>query len=312
MSILVTGSVAIDHLMTFKGRFGDIILPDKIHMLNVAFHVPSLRRTYGGCAANIAFNLKLLGEEPVIAATVGADFGAYGDWFDQYGITRDYVRELDDEMTAGAFITTDLDDNQIIGFHSGAMDRAHEIRLEQVERPYELGIVSPNGKRAMLEYGRGLKEHGIPVVIDPGQGIPQFNSDELVELITGASTYIVNDYEWELTLEKTGLDQRAISELAETVVVTLGEKGSRLTHAGETMLVPAVASDRVVDPTGCGDAYRAGYLFALSRGFSLHYAACLGSAMGSLLVERDGTQIPDFNLEVIMERYTKGFGAFPF
>jgi len=312
MSILVTGSVAVDHIMVFRGRFKDIILPDKIHMLNVAFHVPALRKTYGGCAANIAYCLKRLGGDPLIAATVGSDFSAYADWLDQNEIRRDYIRELADESTAGAFITTDLDDNQIIGFHSGAMDRAHEVTLDEIGEDFAFGIVAPNGKQAMLDYAAGLKAKGVHSVIDPGQGLPQFDREELVALLDGASTYIVNDYEWELTLERSELTAEDIGARVGTLIVTLGEKGCRVTQNGETRDLPSVAADQVIDPTGCGDSFRAGYLFGLERDLGLDVAVRLGSVMGFFMVERDGTQTLEVGLEGIRERYQGAFGAPPF
>ncbi|NNL86673.1 MAG: carbohydrate kinase family protein [Myxococcales bacterium] len=312
MSILVTGSVAVDYIMVFGGRFRDIILPDKIHMLNVAFHVPTLRKTYGGCAANIAFCLRRLGGEPLVAATVGNDFGSYAGWLDEQGIRRDYIRELADEATAGAYITTDLDDNQIIGFHPGAMDRAHEVRLEEIVEAFDFGIVSPNGKQAMIDYARGLKKRGVHTVIDPGQGLPLFDRAELTELLTDASTYVVNDYEWEMTQKTTELSEEEIASRVSTLIVTLGEKGARIRSGNETFEIPSVKADRVVDPTGCGDSFRAGYLFALEKGLPLETAGRLGSVMGSFMVERAGTQTIDADLAAIRTRYEKAFGTPPF
>ncbi len=312
MSILVTGSVAVDHIMVFGGRFRDIILPDKIHMLNVAFHVPTLRKTFGGCAANIAFCLRRLGGEPLVAATVGNDFGAYAEWLDKQGIRRDYIRELADEATAGAYITTDLDDNQIIGFHPGAMDRAHEVRLDEIDASFDYGIVAPNGKQAMVDYARELKARGAHTVIDPGQGLPLFDRSELTELLTGASTYIVNDYEWEMTQNTTGLSEDEIASRVTTLIVTLGEQGARIRSEGQTLSIPSVKADEVVDPTGCGDSFRAGYLFALEKGLSLEVAGQLGSVMGSFMVERAGTQTIDADLEAIRARYERAFGKAPF
>jgi adenosine kinase len=221
VAVLCTGSVAVDHIMVYRGRFRDVILPDRIHMLNVSFHVPVLRRSFGGCAANIAYHLRLLGEDPIVLATVGGDdFDAYAAWLDRHGIRRDHIVPLAGEATAGAYITTDLDDNQIIGFHPGAMDRAHEAPLERVKEPIEVGIVSPNGKRAMSELARGLKQRRVPTVIDPGQGLPLFERDELVELLDGADVFIVNDYEWSLTLSRSALTEedvlrRAVAQLPE-------------------------------------------------------------------------------------------------
>jgi adenosine kinase len=309
VALLCSGSVAIDHIMVFRGRFKDVILPDKIHVLNVAFHVPELRRSFGGTAANIAFNLRLLGEAPLVLATVGRDFEAYARWLDAHGIRRDAILELEGEVTAGAYITTDLDDNQIVGFHAGAMDRAHEVRVEAVAEPIELAIVSPNGKRAMLEHARALKARGVPTVIDPGQGLPLFGREELIELMTGADTYVVNDYEWSMTLETTGLGEAEIEERVGAVIVTLGERGSELRRGGERVAIPPVPVPQVVDPTGCGDAYRAGYLHGRRLGLSLEACARIGSVMGALLVEREGTQSLALAPGELRARYERAFGA---
>lgn len=311
MSILVTGSIAVDHIMVFRGRFKDVILPDHLHVLNVAFHVPELRTTYGGCAANVAFNLRLLGEEPILLGTVGRGFEDYAAWLDRHGVSRDWIRELEDEVTAGAYITTDLDDNQIIGFHPGAMDRAHEAPVAGVDAPYELGIVSPNGKRAMVEHARALKERGVATVIDPGQGLPLFDRDELIELLDGADTYVVNDYEWSLTRETTGLDEDAVAGRVDNLVITLGEKGSRLRRGDEVLEIPSVPAAQVVDPTGCGDAWRAGYLAGRRRGRPLETCARMGSLMGSLAVGRPGTQCLDFDPDGFRALYQGAFGAAP-
>jgi adenosine kinase len=309
MPVLVSGSVAIDHIMVFRGRFKDLILPQHVHSLNVAFHVPELRRTWGGCAANIAYHLRLLGEQPLVLATVGGDFEAYAAWLDGHGIRRDWIRSLPGEATAGAYITTDLDDNQITGFHPGAMERAHEVRVEDVSLPYELGIVSPNGKRAMVEHARALKARGVPAVIDPGQGLPILERDELVEMIEGASVYIVNDYEWSLTLERSGLDGDAVASRVGAVIVTQGERGSLLRRAGDVEEIPAVAAEQVVDPTGAGDAYRAGLLYGLVRGMPLERAARIGSLLGALQVAHPGTQNLRIDLASFRARFEREFGA---
>jgi adenosine kinase len=309
MAVLVSGSVAIDHIMVFRGRFKDLILPQHVHALNVAFHVPELRHTWGGCAANIAYNLRLLGDEPLVVATVGADFAAYAAWLDQHGIRRDWIRPLEGEATAGAYITTDLDDNQITGFHPGAMDRAHEVRIEDVSAPYSLGIVSPNGKRAMVQHARALKARGVPTVVDPGQGLPILEREELVEMIEGATIYIVNDYEWSLTLERSGLDGDAVAGRVGTVIVTQGERGSLLRRGADVQEIPAVAAEKVVDPTGAGDAYRAGLLHGIARGLPLEHAARIGSLLGALEVAHAGTQALQIDLASLRARFEREFGA---
>lgn len=310
MSVLCTGSVAVDHIMVYKGRFRDVILPDQLHMLNVAFHVPELKRSFGGTAANIAFNLRLLGADPLVLATVGGDdFAAYADWLDLHGLRRDFIRPLAGEATAGAYITTDLDDNQITGFHPGAMDRAHEASVDSVDAPYAFGVVSPNGKRAMIEHARALKAGDARSVIDPGQGLPLFDKAELIELLTGADIYVVNDYEWQLTQKTTDFHLEEVRERVGTLIVTGGEQGSTLHHDGVTTSIPVVAAAQLVDPTGCGDAFRAGLLQGLECGLDFESAARLGSVMGSFLAEHRGTQVTAFNADDVRERYRGAFGS---
>lgn len=308
MSILVTGSIAIDHIMVFRDRFRNHILPDKVHMLNVAFHVPELRKNFGGCAGNIAYNLRQLGADPILLGTVGQDFAEYAEWLDRHGIRRDRVLRLEDAFTAQAFITTDLDDNQITAFHPGAMDRAHEAGLDGVDEAYALAIVAPNGKRAMLEHAAGLKARGATLVMDPGQGLPQFDRDELVGLLDGAAIYVVNDYEWSLTLEKTGLDEAGVAARVGAIVVTRGEKGSWLRRGGERVEIPAVAPSAVTDPTGCGDAYRAGLLAGLARGLPLPTACRMGSLLGSYKVAVAGPQGLRLDLAGFRARFEREFG----
>jgi adenosine kinase len=309
MAVLVSGSVAIDHIMVFRGRFKDLILPQHVHALNVAFHVPELRRTWGGCAANIAYHLRLLGEEPLVVATVGGNFTEYAAWLDSHGIRRDWIRSLEGESTAGAYITTDLDDNQITGFHPGAMERAHEVRIDEVSVPFSHAIVSPNGKRAMVENARALKKRGTPTIVDPGQGLPIIEREELVEMIEGAAVYIVNDYEWSLTLERSGLDGDAVARRAGTVIVTQGERGSLIRRGADVVEIPSVAAERVVDPTGAGDAYRAGLLYGLVRGAPLEHGARIGALLGAMQVEHPGTQNLTFDRASFAARFEREFGA---
>jgi len=317
MSILVTGSVAIDHIMVFEDRFRNHILPDKVHMLNVAFLVPGMEKRYGGTGANIAFNLRALGDDPVLLATVGSDLGAYGDWLDLHGVRRDHIVTLSDTYTAQCFITTDLDNNQLTSFHPGAMDRAHEARLADVKAELSVGIVAPNGKQAMQDYAAQLKARGVKTVVDPGQGLPMFSGPELTELIDGAAVYVVNDYEWSMTLEKTGLDEDGVAERVGALIVTRGAEGSVVRRggrdlgvklAGDRVEIPAVAPEAVTDPTGCGDAYRSGVLHALAGDLPLETGARLGSLMGSLKVARSGPQSIDLDREAIAERFEQAFG----
>ncbi len=309
MSILVTGSLAIDHIMVFRDRFRNHILPDRIHMLNVSFFVPTLKRSFGGTAGNIAYYLRQLGADPIVLAAVGTDFGPYAEWLDCHGIRRTWILELPDAHTAQCFITTDLDDNQITAFHAGAMERAHEARLAAVEESIQLGIVSPNGKRAMQEYARELKQRGIPVVVDPGQQIPQFAAEELLELLAGAAVCVVNDYEWSLTLDKTGLSEAELAARVGACIITLGEKGSLLWEGGRRVPIPPVRAQQIVDPTGCGDAYRAGLLWGLAGGRALEESCHLGSLLGSLKVACEGPQGLSLDRAAFFERCERELGS---
>jgi len=318
MAVLVTGSVAFDTIMVMQESFRERILPDKIHILNVAFVVPDLEKRWGGTAGNIAYNVRRLDIEPLLLATAGRDFGPYAEWLDECGVRRDWIRILEDTFTAQAFITTDLEDNQITAFHPGAMDRAHEATLDSVDESYSAGIVGPNGKQAMIEHAKGLKERGIPCIVDPGQGLPLFDGPALLELMEGATVYVVNDYEWELTLQRTGEGESALLERVGAVIVTLGEKGSRLVRGGldgasllseARIEVPALKPARVVDPTGCGDSYRSGLLYAFEKGLSLDAGARLGSVMGSLKIENSGPQSIEKSKAEIAALYEREFGA---
>lgn len=317
MSVLVTGSVAIDQIMVFRDRFQNHILPHEIRSLNVSFLVPSLERRWGGTGANIAYNLRVLEIDPILLAAVGSDFGSYAAWMDRHGLRRNWIRVLDDCFTSQCFITTDLDDNQIISFHPGAMERAHEARLEDVDEEYGVGIVAPSGKRAMMEYARGLKQKGIPCVVDPGQQLPTFDAGELLEMIEGAAIYVVNDYEWALTKEKTGLGEDEIAERVGALIYTRGGRGSVVRRgAGDTQvvvngkrsLIPVVRAEKVVDPTGCGDAYRAGILYAVLEGLPLETGARMGSLLGSIKVGHPGPQSIEMDLPSFRERYRREFG----
>lgn len=308
MTILVTGSLALDHIMVFEDHFQNHILPDKIHILNVAFFIPSMQRCFGGTAGNIAYNLRQLGEDPLILAAAGSDFGSYAAWLDECGIRRDGIRILDDAYTAQAYITTDLARNQIIAFHAGAMARAHEARLDSVREEISIATVSPNGKQAMQDHARELRKRGVPAMIDPGQGLPLFDGPELLDLLDRAKVYIVNDYEWELTREKTGLDERAIAERVEILVITKGDQGSTMYSDGRRIEIPAVKANAVVDPTGCGDAFRAGLLVGLRRGYPLEVSGRMGSLMGSLCVAEPSTQSIAIDPEGFAELYSETFG----
>jgi adenosine kinase len=309
MTILVSGSVALDHIMVFPDRFVNHILPEKVHALNVSFNITSLKTHFGGVAANIGYHLRLLGEEPLILASVGADFGPYAEWLDGCGIRRDGIRVFQDVRTAQGFVTTDLDDSQIWAFYEGAMARAHEARVEDVAEDLDLAIVSSNGKQAMLEHARALKGRGVPTYVDPSHGLPLLSRDELLELIEGAAGYFVNDYEWSLTLQQTGCSEEEVAGLCDAVVITRGPKGSEVRANGESIPIPPVSTDRVVDPTGCGDAYRAGFLYGVGSGQPLDVVGRIGSVFGACQVEVQGTQVLKLDLEGVRLRYEQAFGT---
>ncbi len=309
MSILVSGSVALDHIMVFPDRFRHHILPDKLHILNVSFNIESLKTHFGGVAGNIAFHLRLLGEEPRILAAVGSDFSTYARWLDRHGIDRSGIVVLDDVRTAQGFVTTDLDDNQIWAFYVGAMDRAHEAVVGPHADAARLAIVSSNSKRAMLEHARELKQRGVPTFIDPSHALPLLSREELLQLIDGSAGYVVNDYELSLTLGQTGLDQDALCERCEALIVTGGEKGSIIHEGGRQHEIPPVVAARVADPTGCGDAYRAGLLYGRARDLDWEVAGRIGSLLGSLQVEVEGTQNLRTDVDAVLERFEREFGA---
>jgi adenosine kinase len=309
MAILVSGSVALDHIMVFPDRFRDHILPDKLHILNVSFNIESLETHFGGVAGNIAYVLRRIGGDPHVLATAGSDFGPYAAWLDRHGIRRDGIRVLEDVRTAQGFVTTDLDDNQIWAFYEGAMARAHEARVEDVTVPLELAIVSSNSRRAMLEHARALKRRGVPTFVDPSHGLPILGREDLLELIEGAAAYVVNDYEWSVTLAQTGEGEEALTRRCGAVVITKGEQGSEIRSGGSVLAIPPVAAERVVDPTGCGDAYRAGLLLARARGLPWEVAGRIGSVLGAAQVAVEGPQALGLDLEAVRARYRDAFGT---
>ncbi len=307
MSVLICGSLAYDSIMVFPERFKDHILPDKTHMLNVAFLVPELHRYFGGCAGNIAYSLKKLGGEPVPVASVGADFDDYARHLDRLGIRQDYVRVCDQLWTAQAYITTDIDDNQITAFHPGAMNENHH-QLINADSGAAFGIVAPDGKQAMLHHCRQFADARIPFIFDPGQGLPMFSGEELEQMIEQASWLTVNSYEWEMLKKKTGLDRNEISaRLTGGMIITHGGEGSELHHNGEIVPIPAVKAEKIADPTGCGDAFRAGLLFGLERGWNPETACRLGSLLGSIKIGHSGPQHHDFTPASIRSRYAEAF-----
>ncbi len=307
MSALITGSMAYDTIMVFHDYFKNHILPDQVHILNVSFLVPELRREFGGCAGNIAYNLKLLGKEPLPMATVGQDFGPYREWLQRCGIDQRYLREVEGTYTAQAYITTDLDDNQITAFHPGAMSHAHLNRVP-VDAGIEIGIVAPDGREGMIQHAEQFHEAGIPFIFDPGQGTPMFEGDELIRFIELATWAIFNDYEAKLVQEKTRLTPELISDDVDAVVVTKGAEGSVVYIDRQPIHIPPAKVEKVVDPTGCGDAYRAGVLFGLLENYDWETIGAIASLMGAIKVEHAGTQNHRFSLDQFRQRFYDNYG----
>jgi adenosine kinase len=278
-----------------------------VHILNVSFLVPRMRREFGGCAGNIAYNLRLLGDDPIPMATVGQDFGPYRAWFTEHGIRLDRIRELPELFTAQAFITTDLDDNQITAFHPGAMLRSHENHVRDVQGA-TFGIVAPDGRDAMLQHASEFKAGGIPFIFDPGQALPLFNGEEFRHFIEQADYVVVNDYESSLLRERTGWDEATIASKVRAFIVTQGPNGSRI-HTREAVHdIPPAHERRITDPTGCGDAYRAGLIFGLMRDYDLPTCGRMASLMGALKIEHPGTQNQRFTYTEFAEQFRQQFG----
>ena len=311
MTTLVTGSMAYDTIMVFPDRFKNHLLADQLHILNVCFLTPEMRREFGGTAGNIAYNLKLLGGDPLLMATVGEDIAPYFTRLDKLGIRREHLKRIEGQFTAQAFITTDLDDNQITAFHPGAMNNAHENRITPALGA-KLATVSPDGKEGMHQHARQCAEHGIPFVFDPGQGLPMFSGAELDEFIRLADYVAVNDYEGKMLEEKTGRSLDAIARDVKALVVTLGAHGSQIHAGGKRFEIPCVAADAVVDPTGCGDAYRSGLLHGIAQGWDWESTGRLGSLMGSIKIAHRGPQNHAPSRAEIDERFRKAFGYSPF
>ncbi|HEB66806.1 MAG TPA: carbohydrate kinase family protein [Gammaproteobacteria bacterium] len=306
MSALICGSFAYDTIMVFHDKFRNHILPDQVHILNVSFLVPEMRREFGGCAGNIAFNLKLLGEEPLPMGTVGKDFGPYAEWMDRFGIDRRYVKEMD-TYTAQAFITTDEDDNQITAFHPGAMNLSHENRVTDAEG-VKLGIVAPDGRDGMLQHAEQFAEAGIPFIFDPGQGLPMFDGTELLDFVDKATWVAVNDYEAQLLEERTGKSPHEIAERVEALIITRGAKGSHVYTKQHRIDIPVAEARAINDPTGCGDAYRAGLLYGLLNDMDWETTGRIAALMGAIKIEHHGTQNHLFTLDEFFERFAEAFG----
>lgn len=308
MNALICGSMAYDTIMVFHDKFKHHILPEKIHILNVSFLVPVMRREYGGCAGNIAYNLKLLGEEPLTMATVGHDFEPYAQWMAQNQLSSEFIQIMDNSYTGQAYITTDEEANQITAFHPGAMSFSH-LNSVPTDRKIDIGIISPDGKEGMQLHAEQFAELDIPFIFDPGQGMPMFNGEELLKFIDQATWVTLNDYESELMQERTGLSLEQMAERVEALIITLGAQGSQIYTHGECITIPAAKPKAILDPTGCGDAYRAGLLYGLMNELGWEVTGRVASLMGAIKIENNGTQNHSFDMNGFKLRYRENFGS---
>ena len=310
MAALICGSLAYDTIMVFRDRFKNHILPDKIHILSVSFLVPDLRREFGGCAGNIAYNLKLLGGEPLPMGTAGKDFGPYAEWLDRCSIDQRHIKVCADAYTAQAFITTDLDDNQITAFHPGAMSRSHETKVADA-KGIKIGIVAPDGGEGMIAHAKQFAEAGIPFIFDPGQGMPLFSGAELSRFVAQAAWVTLNDYEAQLMQERTGESIEALAKRTRGIIVTLGGQGSRIYSDAKVTEIPPVRALTTRDPTGCGDAYRAGLLYGLMNNLDWNTTGRIASLMGAIKIAHPGTQNHSFTRDEFLGRFQTEFGFLP-
>ena len=304
---LICGSIAFDTIMVFADRFKNHILPDKIHMLNLSFLVPEMRREFGGCAGNIAYNLALLGDTGYPMATAGRDFGPYEEWMKQTGVSRKYVKVLDFAYTAQAFITTDLDDNQITAFHPGAMQDSHLNKVTDAT-DIAIGIVSPDGRDGMIQHAAQFAAAKIPFIFDPGQGLPLFDGEDLRGFIGHATWVTLNEYEWELVRQRTGWSAADIVERVDALIVTRGGEGSVIYAKGREIAIPTATPQAIVDPTGCGDAYRGGLLHGLLHGLDWETTGRIASLMGAYKIESRGPQNHRFTRAEFAQRFRSSFG----
>jgi adenosine kinase len=307
MRTLICGSMAFDTIMVFHDHFKNHILPEQIHILNVAFLVPDMRREYGGCAGNIAYNMKLLGGEPVIMATVGDDFAPYAERLKTLGLEPSHIHRVANTFTAQAFITTDLADNQITAFHPGAMNSSHQNKVASAEG-IKLGIVSPDGRQGMIEHARQFAEASIPFIFDPGQGLPMFNGEELLDFIRQAEYLTCNDYEAKLLQERTGQSLEQMAKQVRALVVTLGGDGSRIYADGQVHDIAAAKASEVVDPTGCGDAFRAGLMTGMHKGMDWPTCGRLAGLLGAIKIAERGGQNHRFSWDEITARFKAEYG----
>ncbi|HVO66546.1 MAG TPA: carbohydrate kinase family protein [Syntrophales bacterium] len=303
MNIIVSGSLAYDRIMDFPGHFSDHILPGKIHVLNVCFQVNSMKEKFGGTAGNIAYALTLMGEKPIISATIGHDYHRYLEWFKKNGISTENIKIIEDEFTASAYITTDLADNQITGFNPGAMKYSSSMDFDKLNPADTIVIISPGNLGDMVNYPRACKARGIDYIFDPGQSLPVLDTKDLVDAIDGCRILISNDYELDLIISKTGLSKEGLLTLARVIIVTLGEQGSQVSTVDSEISIPVVKPKKVNDPTGAGDSYRGGLISGLIRGMDIEQCALMGSVCASFAVECYGTQDYRFTHEEFKERF---------
>lgn len=307
MSALVCGSFAYDTIMVFNDQFKNHILPEQVHILNVSFLVPDMRREFGGCAGNIAYNLNLLGGEGKPMGTVGGDFTPYADWMDKCGVSREHIKIIDGEYTAQAYITTDQDDNQITAFHPGAMNFAEQNKIADAGDT-TIGLVSPDGMLGMIDHSKQFAEAGIPFMFDPGQGLPMFNGEQLLTFAEQATWLAFNDYEAKLMEERTGKTPEQLTEMVEAVVVTRGGEGSTIYTKDKTHTIPPAEAVKLADPTGCGDAYRAGLLYGLMNDMEWDVTARIAGLMGAIKIEHAGTQNHSFSKDEFADRFKQAYG----
>jgi len=307
MNIYISGSLAYDRIMDFPGYFHEHILPEKIHILNVSFTVNGMTEKFGGTAGNIAYTLRLLGEKSAILSTIGKDFSSYFQWLGKNDISTDSIKVINEEFTAGAYITTDKADNQITGFNPGAMKHRSEFKFSRTKEN-AVGLMGPGNLGDMIEYAKYYKAHGIDCICDPGQSLPSWNAKDLTEWITGSTILICNDYELELIMKMTGKGREELHRITGTLIVTLGEKGSVISTAAGDTVIPIARADKVVDPTGAGDAYRSGLLKGLATGKSIETSAKIGAVAATYAVEKYGTQEHHFSYDDFVKRYRENFG----
>lgn len=307
MAALICGSLAYDVIMVFQDHFKNHILPDKVHMLNVSFLVPTLRREYGGCAGNVAYNLRLLGGEGYPLGTVGEDFGPYAQWLDSQGIDRLYIETVPGSYTAQAYITSDLDDNQITAFHPGAMAFSAQVTVPTTAG-ITLGMVSPDSLEGMLAHAQQFRDAGIPFIFDPGQAMPLFSGDDLSQVIEQADWVTVNDYEFALIQERTHLSAAEIASQVQALIVTCGAEGSYVQTAEKRIDIPAAQAQEIIDPTGCGDAYRGGLLYGMMRGMDWETTGRIAALTGAYKIEQPGTQNHRFTISEFQARFAENFG----